>query len=72
MPPERPDLPEQSGFHASKVDWSEEVAVDARGNIFMNDDKWGCSCCAIQVSSRSNAATPDQFRFRFGPISRSR
>ena len=41
MPPERPDLPDQSGAHASKVDWSEEIAVDARGNILMNDDKWG-------------------------------
>ena len=41
MPPERPNLPAQTGAHASKVDWSEEVAVDARGNIFMNDDKWG-------------------------------
>jgi hypothetical protein len=41
MPPERPDAPEQSGAHASKVDWSEEIAVDARGYIYMNDDKWG-------------------------------
>jgi hypothetical protein len=41
LPPERPDLPEQSGAHASPIDWSEEVAVDARGNIYMNDDKWG-------------------------------
>jgi hypothetical protein len=41
MPPERPNLPDQSGAHASKIDWSEEIAVDARGNIFMNDDKWG-------------------------------
>jgi hypothetical protein len=41
MPPERPDLPMQTGAHASKTDWSEELAVDARGNIFMNDDKWG-------------------------------
>jgi hypothetical protein len=41
MPPERPDLADQSGAHASKIDWSEEIAVDARGNIFMNDDKWG-------------------------------
>jgi hypothetical protein len=21
--------------------WSEEVAVDTRGNIYLNDDKWG-------------------------------
>ena len=41
MPPERPDAPKQSGAHASPVDWAEEIAVDARGNIFMNDDKWG-------------------------------
>ena len=41
MPPERPDLPDQAGAHASKVDWSEEIAVDARGYIYMNDDKWG-------------------------------
>ncbi len=41
MPPERPNLPAQSGAHASPIDWSEEVAVDARGNIYLNDDKWG-------------------------------
>jgi hypothetical protein len=41
MPPERPNLPMQTGAHASKTDWSEELAVDSRGNIFMNDDKWG-------------------------------
>jgi hypothetical protein len=41
MPPERPDAPKQTGAHASPVDWAEEIAVDARGNIFMNDDKWG-------------------------------
>jgi len=41
MPPERPGLPEQSGNHASPINWSEEVAVDTRGNIYLNDDKWG-------------------------------
>ncbi len=41
MPPERPDLPAQAGAHASPINWSEEIAVDARGNIYMNDDKWG-------------------------------
>jgi hypothetical protein len=41
MPPERPDLPSQSGAHASPINWSEEVAVDARGNIYLHDDKWG-------------------------------
>jgi hypothetical protein len=41
MPPERPGLKEESGAHASPVNWSEELAVDARGNIYMNDDKWG-------------------------------
>jgi hypothetical protein len=41
LPPERPNLPSQAGAHASPIDWSEELAVDARGNIYMNDDKWG-------------------------------
>lgn len=41
IPPERPDLPAQSGNHASPINWSEEVAVDTRGYIYMNDDKWG-------------------------------
>jgi hypothetical protein len=41
VPPERPELPGQSGAHASPINWSEEIAVDARGNIYMNDDKWG-------------------------------
>ncbi len=41
LPPERPGLPAQSGAHASPVNWSEEVAVDSRGNIYLNEDKWG-------------------------------
>jgi hypothetical protein len=41
MPPERPGLPSQTGAHASDIDWSEELAVDSRGYIYMNDDKWG-------------------------------
>jgi hypothetical protein len=41
MPPERANMPAQAGAHASDINWSEELAVDARGNIFMNDDKWG-------------------------------
>ncbi len=41
MPPERANMPDKGGAHASPVNWSEELAVDARGNIFMNDDKWG-------------------------------
>ncbi len=41
IPPERSGLAEQSGPHASPVNWSEEVAVDTRGNIYLNDDKWG-------------------------------
>ncbi len=41
MPPERPNLPQHGGAHGSPINWSEEVAVDARGNIYLNDDKWG-------------------------------
>ena len=41
MPPERPGLKEQAGAHASPINWSEELAIDTRGNIYMNDDKWG-------------------------------
>lgn len=41
MPPERPGLPEKGGAHGSPVNWSEELAVDARGYVYMNDDKWG-------------------------------
>ena len=41
MPPERPNLPEHGGAHGSPINWSEELAVDARGNIYMHDDKWG-------------------------------
>ena len=41
MPPERPNLPAQAGAHASPINWSEEVAVDTRGNIYLNEDKWG-------------------------------
>jgi hypothetical protein len=41
MPPERPGLPSQAGAHASEINWSEELAVDSRGYIYMNDDKWG-------------------------------
>lgn len=41
MPPERPDAPEHEGAHASPINWSEEVAVDTRGNIYLNEDKWG-------------------------------
>lgn len=41
MPPERPNLPEHGGAHGSPVNWSEELAVDARGNVYMHDDKWG-------------------------------
>ena len=41
MPPERPGLPDQSGPHASPINWSAEVAIDTRGNIYLNDDKWG-------------------------------
>ncbi len=41
LPPERPDAPQTAGAHASPINWSEEVAVDTRGNIFMDEDKWG-------------------------------
>jgi hypothetical protein len=41
MPPERPEAPLKGGVHADPINWSEEVAVDARGNIYLNDDKWG-------------------------------
>ena len=41
MPPERPNLPEHGGAHGSPINWSEELAIDTRGNIYMNDDKWG-------------------------------
>ena len=41
IPPERPGLPEHGGAHGSPINWSEEVAVDTRGNIYLNDDKWG-------------------------------
>jgi hypothetical protein len=56
MPPERPDLPEQSGAHASPIDWSEELAVDTRGNIYMNDDKWGLF--VLRYTGRVPATTP--------------
>ena len=41
MPPERPDAPQTAGAHASPINWTEEVAVDTRGNIYIDDDKWG-------------------------------
>jgi hypothetical protein len=41
IPPERPGLPDKTGAHASPINWSEELAQDARGNIYLNDDKWG-------------------------------
>jgi hypothetical protein len=41
MPPERPNLPEHEGAHGSPINWTEEVLVDTRGNIYICDDKWG-------------------------------
>ena len=41
IPPERADAPGQSGAHASPINWSEDVTEDARGYIYMDDDKWG-------------------------------
>ena len=70
MPPERPSLPEsRRGAHASPINWSEEIAVDARGNIYMNDDKWGLwilryhrqgaeAPAATKTRRRNNAARP--------------
>lgn len=31
----------QAGPHASPTNWTEDVAVDTRGYIYINDDKWG-------------------------------
>jgi hypothetical protein len=43
IPPERPNLPKHptGGPHESPINWSEDVVVDARGNIYVDDDKWG-------------------------------
>jgi hypothetical protein len=41
IPPERKDVKEQSGNHASPINWSEDVTQDARGYIYADDDKWG-------------------------------
>ena len=41
MPPEREGLPDHGGAHGSPVNWTEEVLVDTRGNIYICDDKWG-------------------------------
>jgi hypothetical protein len=43
IPPERPDLPKHptGGPHESPINWSEDVVVDTRGNIYVTDDKWG-------------------------------
>ena len=41
VPPEHPGLPDMGGNHGSPINWSEELAVDTRGYIYMNDDKWG-------------------------------
>ena len=41
IPPERHDAKEQSGNHASPINWTEDVTQDARGYIYADDDKWG-------------------------------
>jgi hypothetical protein len=43
IPPERPDLPKHAagGPHESPINWSEDLVVDTRGNIYVDDDKWG-------------------------------
>jgi hypothetical protein len=41
IPPERPGAPVRSGPHASPINWTEDVLVDTRGNIYITDDKWG-------------------------------
>ena len=41
MPAERADAPKFSGPHESPVNWTEDVLVDARGYIYISDDKWG-------------------------------
>lgn len=43
IPPERPDLPKHAlgGAHESPVNWCEDLVVDARGYIYVDDDKWG-------------------------------
>ena len=41
IPPERPDAPKHSGPHESPINWTEDVLVDARGYIYITDDKWG-------------------------------
>ena len=41
LPPEREGLPDHGGAHGSPINWTEEVLVDTRGNIYICDDKWG-------------------------------
>ena len=43
IPPERPDLPPHptGGPHESPINWCEDLAIDARGYIYVSDDKWG-------------------------------
>lgn len=40
IPPERPGMPHRDVYF-SEINWSEDVAVDTRRNIFLTDDKWG-------------------------------
>ncbi|MDB5411468.1 MAG: hypothetical protein JWL84_6380, partial [Rhodospirillales bacterium] len=52
IPPERPELKEQGGMHGSPINWSEEVAVDARGNIYLNEDKWGTFVLRLDLPNK--------------------
>jgi hypothetical protein len=41
IPPELSGAPARTGPHASPINWTEDVLVDTRGNIYITDDKWG-------------------------------
>ena len=48
--------PAQTGAHASPIDWSEEIAVDARGNIYHQRRQMGhSSSCAIPEKRRQRS-----------------
>lgn len=41
MPPDNPIPPGTGGAHASPFDWCEDILVDTRGTIYVDDDHWG-------------------------------